>query len=305
MADLRPCFLNEIAEPHPPARGAFSLSKQRHNASLDRATLWSDPSLGGTVFLCADYRTHHFSRHFHEEYAIGIIDTGCQTFLYDRSRRIDMTGGTVALISPGIVHSGGPGIDQGWTYRMLYPSRRLVDEAVIDIFGKASVPTFVSPGVVDRDLHHAIGQLHRASVAASGDLELQTRLLQILRTAFQRHASCAPPADRRLHRPGLSAARDLIEDSHTQNIGLQSLADRAGVSRFQLLRQFSLAFGLPPHAYLKQVRVARAQTLILSGLPLADVAATTGFADQAHMTRVFRESRGYTPGALRRTTAER
>nr|WP_321984475.1 AraC family transcriptional regulator [uncultured Lichenicoccus sp.] len=279
------------------------MSMPSRDASFDSAQIWSDPALGGTVFLSADYRTQRFNRHFHKEYAIGIIESGCQTFLYDRSRRIDMTGGTVALISPGMVHSGGPGLDEGWTYRMLYPSRRLVDEAVIDVFGnKASIPSFGSPGVVDRGLYDEIGRLHQASIAANHDrLEIQSRMVRIVRLAFEPHASCVSPVRAKLHHPGMSAVRDRIEDGYACDPGLQSLADHAGVGRFQLLRQFKLVFGLPPHAYLKQVRVARAQALILSGLTLADVAASAGFADQAHMTRVFRESRGYTPGALRRS----
>jgi AraC-like DNA-binding protein len=49
---------------------------------------------------------------------------------------------------------------------------------------------------------------------------------------------------------------------------------------------------------LKQVRVHRARDLILRGVALAETAAAVGFADQAHMSRAFRRTLGYTPGAL-------
>lgn len=244
---------------------------------VDRAMLWSDPALDGTIFLSADYRAQRFTRHFHEEYAIGIIESGCQTFFYDGARRIDMTGGTVALISPGVVHSGGPGASEGWTYRMLYPPRHLVEAAVCDIFGPSSaVPSFNSPAVVDPRLHDAVKRLHRASRDGDANhrgghdaLELQSRMLFVLRHAFACHAACAAPNDGALARPALRTVRDMIADHHGCELILSELARHAGLGRFQLLRQFKAVFGLPPHAYGRQVRLARAHALILAGTTLA------------------------------------
>ena len=68
------------------------------------------------------------------------------------------------------------------------------------------------------------------------------------------------------------------------------------MSRTQFLRAFAAAFGLPPHAWALQQRLARAEALLAQGAVLADAAAASGFADQSHMTRAFRRFRGYTPG---------
>ena len=79
--------------------------------------LWRSGALNKTLFLAADYRHQRFAAHAHEEYAIGIIEGGCQAFTYDRVRRLDMPAGSVALISPGIVHSGWPSAEQGGSVR--------------------------------------------------------------------------------------------------------------------------------------------------------------------------------------------
>jgi len=295
MEGLAERFLNEIAAWNDGPR------KVRGATSMDRAKLWTAPALGGTIFLSADYRTRRFGRHFHEEYAIGIIEHGCQSFVYDGARRIEMTSGTVALISPGIVHSGGPGLEEGWRYRMLYPSQALVDDIVHDIFGHGAVPRFHSPGVFDPILYDAIDALHMATCdGACSTLEVETRMAVILRMAFVRHAGCQPPSCETPRHPGMRVVRDFLADNFSEDLGLQCLADNAGLSRFQLLRQFKAAYGLPPHAYLKQVRVFRVQAMILAGSSLAQAALAAGFADQSHMTRVFVESLGFTPGLLAR-----
>jgi transcriptional regulator GlxA family with amidase domain len=84
---------------------------------------------------------------------------------------------------------------------------------------------------------------------------------------------------------------------------VNTLARRWGVHRTTLSKQFAQRYGLPPDAWLRNWRAAKAKTLIVDGMSLADVAAATGFADQAHLTRVFKRIHGAPPGALRRPAA--
>ena len=78
------------------------------------------------------------------------------------------------------------------------------------------------------------------------------------------------------------------------------MARESGLSRFQLVRAFSRATGLTPHAYLVQARVHLARRLIGGKMPLAEVAAASGFADQSHMTRAFTARYGLAPGVYAR-----
>ncbi|WP_184717665.1 AraC family transcriptional regulator [Caulobacter sp.] len=66
-------------------------------------------------------------------------------------------------------------------------------------------------------------------------------------------------------------------------------------------RAFRKTFGQSAHAYVMGRRVALAQNLIgQAEQSLADIALTCGFADQAHMTRVFGKLTGVTPHRWRR-----
>ncbi|MFD0776484.1 helix-turn-helix transcriptional regulator, partial [Streptomonospora algeriensis] len=82
--------------------------------------------------------------------------------------------------------------------------------------------------------------------------------------------------------------------------GLEELAAAVDTPPFALLRAFRSAHGLPPHAYVNDIRVQRARRLLGEGIPPADVAACLGFADQPHLTRHFKRSTGVPPGAFQR-----
>lgn len=79
-------------------------------------------------------------------------------------------------------------------------------------------------------------------------------------------------------------------------MSLNDLARLCGISRFQVLRGFARETGLTPHAYLVQRRLQMARRLIAQGMDLAEAAASSGFADQSHMTRAFVRTYGLSPG---------
>ncbi len=76
---------------------------------------------------------------------------------------------------------------------------------------------------------------------------------------------------------------------------LGDAAAAAGLGRFRLVRLFRERLGLTPHAYRTGRRVEAAKAMLREGAPPAKVALATGFADQAHLTRRFRQLTGTTP----------
>ena len=86
---------------------------------------------------------------------------------------------------------------------------------------------------------------------------------------------------------------------------LAEIAAETGLSRYQLVRSFRTEVGMPPYAWLAQHRVRMARALLEQGCRPAEVAALTGFADQAHLTRWFRRVVGVTPGVYRNSVQDR
>jgi AraC family transcriptional regulator len=92
-----------------------------------------------------------------------------------------------------------------------------------------------------------------------------------------------------------------IEAHLDSTIGAADLAGLVKLSVFHFCRAFRASFGEPPHTYVMQRRVERAQGMMLrTSSSLAQIAIECGLADQAHLNKSFRRFVGESPGAWRR-----
>lgn len=98
----------------------------------------------------------------------------------------------------------------------------------------------------------------------------------------------------------LERARSFIHEEATARTTLSELARRVGVSPYRLARAFRRRHGVSVGGYVRRLRVERAAEALRTDRTLKDIARSTGFADQAHLTRCFRNLQGLTPGEYRR-----
>ena len=97
--------------------------------------------------------------------------------------------------------------------------------------------------------------------------------------------------------------RDYVEAHLDEDLSLTVLADIACLSPYHFSRSFKLALGIGPHCYVRRRRLERAKTLMRrTNRPFAWVAQEAGFADQSHLTSIFRRETGVTPGQFRAAT---
>ena len=98
--------------------------------------------------------------------------------------------------------------------------------------------------------------------------------------------------------------RDHIERHLENPIAVIELADLVSLSIGYFCRAFKESFGDTPHAYIMQMRLERAQELMLTTAdPLSQIALACGLSDQAHLSRLFRQAMGETPSVWRRRHA--
>ncbi|QLL63721.1 AraC family transcriptional regulator [Sinorhizobium mexicanum] len=265
----------------------------------EQTRFWRDARFKGMECLSATFITHEFAPHAHDTFSIGAIEAGSQisTIKGERSQ----TGpGDLYLINPDEIHDGHPGLD-GYRYRMIYPSVDLLVDVLEDVTGRAfrGTPCFSRLLLRDPELAVAFHRAHGALEGKAGALEADEGMFSFLAKLFQRHGTAiilpvetrAPSA---VHR-----ARDYLIANYSRDLGLDELAEVAGLSRAHLIRAFRREFHITPHAFLTDKRVREAKALLRQGWSAIDTAYHCGFADQAHFSRHFKARTGVTPGAFR------
>jgi AraC-like DNA-binding protein len=90
-------------------------------------------------------------------------------------------------------------------------------------------------------------------------------------------------------------------DAHLDSaLNIGELAASVGMSGSHFSRSFFRSVGLTPHRYVMRRRLTRAHDLLVqTDLAMAEVALATGFADQSHFCRRFREFTGLPPRSFR------
>ncbi len=100
----------------------------------------------------------------------------------------------------------------------------------------------------------------------------------------------------------LRRVQNLIIAHLGDSVSLVEMAAECGLSPGHFSHAFARSTGMPPHRWLMERRMERAKELLRnSSEPIAEIAAECGFADQAHMTRVFSHAAGTTPARWRRS----
>ncbi len=99
----------------------------------------------------------------------------------------------------------------------------------------------------------------------------------------------------------VSRSMAYMKKNLSHRLTLQELADHAGMSKFYFLKHFKQQTGSTPMEMLRRLRVEAAQPhIVASRLKLDAIAASVGLVDGSHLSRLFRQVTGETPGAFRR-----
>jgi AraC-like DNA-binding protein len=271
--------------------GVLDVAAMSSSTPEEHARFFRPAALPGVETLHATFVRHRYPAHIHDSWVVACVDRGAASFELDGTLHTAPSG-SVFVIPPGIVHTGEPATDGGYTYRVLYIDWAAVDD---DAAGWSNEPwPWSSPITHDRDCLRTVNQLHEL-LALSGRALEQGEALAALRSALRGVAGLHPRSSHAQTHPAVARARAFTDEHWRENFTLRELAEAAEVSPFYLVRTFHREVGMPPAAYRRALRVQAAQKLLRRGEPLRDVALTSGFYDQAHLTRHFKAVTGVTP----------
>lgn len=196
-------------------------------------------------------------------------------------REVSASGGDVLLYPPGVAHServsragsaefycaGLEGLSADWP------------PVVRDLRGRARLLA----GWMLEDARGAAGPSREAADALLGALLAELGI-----------AAAGRPDEL------VSSVREHLRRNLARAVTVGELARRAHMSRAHFIRTYKRLAGRTPMQELRALRVEAARDLVVgTGLPLKAIAPQTGFCDEYHLSRVFRQVLGATPGHFR------
>jgi AraC-like DNA-binding protein len=251
----------------------------------------------GVEFLEAWFQGNAYQKHRHDTYAICLTTTGVQAFAYRGTSEVSLPG-QVTVLHPDEIHDGHAGTEEGFGYRMLYVDPVLIYEAVQTLCGRPRPLPFVrAPVIVNQTLSAAIMIAFQSN---REPLAIDSLVVQLAEGLLEADPSChSVTHPRHLDIPALRRARHYLDEQKTRVVRSSELETVTGLTRYDLARQFRAMCGTSPYRYALMRRLDLAREHLAQGRSLVEIAIESGFADQAHFTRIFKATYGITPARYR------
>lgn len=237
------------------------------------------------------------------EYIIGVGDGRAYHLRRGRSTRL-VRPGQLVVLDPSAPHSGSPAEGGAWAERLLVIEMAAPRAALSGEDIPLAALSFPDPVIGDGLLARRFLALHHGTECPASALERQSAAVSFLADLVQSSPGARPYISKvGRDDPAVRAAVEFLHDEITRNITLDELAAASGASRYQLVRRFNAAIGVPPHTYQVALRVNLARRLLERGERATDVAGLVGFVDQSHLNRHFRRRLGISPAQYARSTS--
>jgi AraC-like DNA-binding protein len=96
-------------------------------------------------------------------------------------------------------------------------------------------------------------------------------------------------------------ARTILAENFDKHITIPQLARQAGINEAKLKEGFKELYGQSVHAYMQQLRLEKAQQLLLTtDMSVTDITYTIGYSHVTHFTTLFKKELGLPPTEWRK-----
>lgn len=263
------------------------------------AKIWKNRDYSKIELLSASFNKFSYAKHWHDEFAIGLIQKGAEGLDFNGSK-ISIPANNIVAINPGEVHTGFSASNIGWTYRMFYFDVSLIKEILQDrnIYNLSS---FVNLSIHDPKLFNKFLSLHIALEEEHFKLKKDSLIVESITEIFSTYTSSKfdktkTHKDFRIN----TLIREYIIDNFSQNISLDELSLLFKRDKYQLIRNFKSQFNISPHQFHNFLKIQKSKILLEKGFDISTIALDCGFFDQSHYSRNFKNIFGLSPGSYKR-----
>lgn len=256
--------------------------------------------------LILDGRKVTYAPHSHQQWSVGAILAGqSEFFCADRLHNVEQ--GALVIMNPDQVHACNPRQGSPWSYYMMHLDKNWL----ADFLKQAGVRTLTAWCDTQSDtLYEA--KLFQSFVAMAEYLmlarptvdekeqKLKTCLVELF-LQLDKHSQTTVDL---LPANPLYQVAAYLNKHCDEDRAIDSISAEFGYSAGYLVRAFKRLFNMTPHAYRLNRRVQLAQQALKQGEAISAVAQSTGFSDQSHFQRAFKQRVAATPDQYRRSVSE-
>jgi AraC-like DNA-binding protein/mannose-6-phosphate isomerase-like protein (cupin superfamily) len=268
--------------------------------------IWRSERVPGLEVIHTNSHEHSYPPHLHDSLEIIWIRSGAGK-LDCVQQAFDIGAGEAGIVRPNEIHSGG-GRGNTIEYVAIHLPRSLLQPGgrhfcqLCDDHGRP-----VPVKVVAREKASSLLPIMVRTLCA--DLPVEQLLYILTPILCQLLDVSTPEADLLIEQevlhPAVSKAQAIIRDQCANRVDISELALSVDLDMRYLISLFKLSTGTTPHQFQIALRVEMARAMLEQQLPLCEVAARAGFADQSHLNRHFRRRYGFTPGEFREAVVVR
>lgn len=246
----------------------------------------------GLEIALLDCRNHHFPKHYHDEYVIGVNVEGGENIWVD-GKTYDADLSDITLYNPGEVQASGP-VEENWKFISIYFDQDYLQS----LFGEDERIIF------DRSVL-------RSSLMANSFRRGAIECLRATHSKQEVHEYIMMLCDGLLRQCSKTEPTAYSEDCIVKEIceflmdDLENVLSIGEIAKFysmtpvQLVRIFKKSMKIPPYQWQKIQKLRKIKDELETHGSLLELSFKYGFSDQAHMSRQFKQVFGFTPGYYR------
>ena len=229
--------------------------------------------------IFSDYR-----KHFHNHFGLALIEKGQIDICYHRRDTVTLNNQSIAIFNPQQVHQSYPKNAQG--YYVLFLDNQWCNSIKEDYFFEKNI-------IEDKTIYLRL-KLIFEDILNHTFPTAEVALQEIMHDLFENHAGQNKQKEKEL----ILKIKSWIEKQDETTLNVANMARFVGYNKSYLIRFFKKETGLTPQQYILNTKVNRAKELLSNSsqqLTLSDISIDSGFFDQSHLNRNFKNRFGTSP----------
>lgn len=280
---------------HDTVRNELSGSDSGASPQAQAVFSWQAEGIPGLEFSSLERVHCIFPAHFHDAYEFVLVREGAVCIDYRRTRWVAPTGSLYAF-QPEEVQADRPLENLPYTSLCALIEVPLALELMREIVPERADGLNLTGLFLSDACALLFEELCTSFWDSASALERESNLLLFVAELLP-HTS---GQTKRTEPKAVALIKDYLRNHFYAKVTLADLSKLTGLSRYHLLRTFKNVVGISPHGFLTSLRIGQARTLLRNQVPLKEVARRAGFADQAHLSRLFKRYTGTTPSRYQR-----